>query len=132
MSSTVPIVSLGGALLVSIQEDLTDNVAEELQDRLMQTVGKRNPHGVLIDVTTLEIIDTFIGRILGTIAASLRVMGVDAVLVGVRPAVAITLVELGMTLPGVKTALTAERGLALLAADHDPPGAGLPDTSQPS
>ena len=119
----IPIVRLGRMLLVSIQVDMHDRLAVALQDDLTARIADTAAAGVLLDIAGLDLVDSFIGRVIGTIAATARVLGADTVVVGMRPAVAITLVELGLSLPGVRTALTVERGLALLggeAADARP------------
>ena len=110
----IPILTVDSFLLVSIQVELHDELAIGLQDDLSQKLIKANSHGVLIDISALEIIDTYIGRMLSQISAIVGIMDAEMVLVGMRPAVAITLVELGMTMPGVRTALNVEKGLALL------------------
>jgi rsbT antagonist protein RsbS len=112
----IPILKMGGLLLVSIQVDMHDRLAMQLQDDLMSRISDTGAHGVLIDISALEMVDSFIGRMLGNIAAMSRVLDAETVVVGMRPAVAITLVELGMSLPGVRTALDVERGMALLAS----------------
>ena len=110
----IPILKMGEYLVVSIQVDMHDRLAMQLQDDLTTRIAQTTAKGVLIDISALEIVDSFIGRMLGNIAAMSRVLDADTVVVGMRPAVAITLVELGLSLPGVRTALTVERGLALL------------------
>jgi rsbT antagonist protein RsbS len=112
----IPILKMGGLLLVSIQVDMHDRLALQLQDDLMSRISETGAHGVLIDISALEMVDSFIGRMLGNIAAMSRVLDAETVVVGMRPAVAITLVELGMSLPGVRTALDVERGMTLLAS----------------
>ena len=112
----IPILKLGDCLLVSIQVDMHDRLALQLQDDLTGRIAETSAHGVLIDISALEMVDSFIGRMLGNIAAMSRVLDADTVVVGMRPAVAITLVELGMSLPGVRTALNVEKGMELLAA----------------
>jgi rsbT antagonist protein RsbS len=112
----IPILRMGRYLLVTIQVDMHDRLALTLQDDLTNRIAETGARGVLIDISTLELVDSFIGRIIGTIASMARVLDAETVLVGMRPAVAITLVELGMTLPGVRTALNVERGMALLEA----------------
>jgi rsbT antagonist protein RsbS len=110
----IPIIKMGEFLLVSIQVDMHDRLAMTLQDDLTTSVVKNRARGVLIDISSLEIVDSFIGRMLGNIAAMSRVLDAETVVVGMRPAVAITLVELGMSLPGVRTALTVERAMDML------------------
>jgi rsbT antagonist protein RsbS len=112
----IPILKMGDLLLVSIQVDMHDRLALQLQDDLTQRVADTGARGVLIDISALEMVDSFIGRMLGNIAAMARVLDADTVVVGMRPAVAITLVELGMSLAGVRTALDVERGMDLLSA----------------
>jgi rsbT antagonist protein RsbS len=112
----IPILKLGECLLVSIQVDMHDRLAMQLQDDLTSRIAATAAQGVLIDISGLEMVDSFIGRMLGNIAAMSRVLDAETVVVGMRPAVAITLVELGMSLPGVRTALNVERGMALLSA----------------
>src|SRR5215203_5177044 len=105
---------MGRFLLVTIQVDMHDRLAMTLQDDLTARITETGARGVLIDISSLELVDSFIGRIIGTIASMARVLDAETVVVGMRPAVAITLVELGMALPGVRTALNVERGMALL------------------
>jgi rsbT antagonist protein RsbS len=112
----IPILKLGECLLVSIQVDMHDRLAMQLQDDLTSRIAATAARGVLIDISGLEMVDSFIGRTLGNIAAMSRVLDAETVVVGMRPAVAITLVELGMSLPGVRTALNVERGMDLLSA----------------
>ncbi|MGE5835353.1 MAG: STAS domain-containing protein [Acidobacteriota bacterium] len=111
----IPILKMGELLLVSIQVDMHDRLAMQLQDDLTSQIAATGARGVLIDISSLEMVDSFIGRMIANIAAMSRVLDADTVVVGMRPAVAITLVELGMSLPGVRTALDVERGMALLA-----------------
>ena len=110
----IPILKVGDCLLVTIQVDMHDELAMSLQQDLTAQIGKHASRGVLIDISSLEIVDSFIGRMLANIAAMSRVLGAQTVLTGMQPAVAITLVELGMALPGIKTALNVERGMELL------------------
>ncbi len=110
----IPILKLGDVLLVSIQVDMHDQLAQALEEDLTSAIVRAGAKGVLIDISALEVIDSFIGRMLDTIAAVSRVLDAETVVVGMRPAVAITLVELGLELGGVKTALNVERGMALL------------------
>jgi len=115
----IPILKMGEFLLVSIQVDMHDRLALQLQDDLTERIAATSARGVLIDISSLEMVDSFIGRMLGNIAAMSRVLDAQTVLVGMRPAVAITLVELGMSLPGVRTALNVERGMDLLSSSAD-------------
>jgi rsbT antagonist protein RsbS len=112
----IPILRMADYLLVTIQVDIHDRLALTLQDDLANAVVKHGARGVLIDISGLEIVDSFIGRVIGDIAAVTRVLDAETVVVGMRPAVAITLVELGVALPGVRTALNVERGMAMLRA----------------
>jgi rsbT antagonist protein RsbS len=111
----IPILKLGRALLVTIQVDMHDRLAMALEEDLTLRIVETGARGVLIDISALEIVDSFIGRMLDNIAGVSRILDADTVLVGMQPAVAITLVELGLTLPGVKTALNVERGMALIS-----------------
>ena len=115
----IPILKIRGFLLVSIQVDMHDQLAMQLQDDLTARIAETGARGVLIDISGLEMVDSFIGRMLGNIAAMSRVLDAQTVVVGMRPAVAITLVELGMSLPRVRTALDVERGMELLSASID-------------
>ncbi len=110
----IPILKMGEYLLVTIQVDMHDRLATTLQDDLTARIVSARARGVLIDISALEIVDSFIGRMLGDIAAMSRVLDAETVVVGMRPAVAITLVELGLSLSGVRTALNVERGMELL------------------
>lgn len=112
----IPILRMGQVLLVTIQVDMHDQLAVSLQDDLTAKIVATNARGVLIDISALEVVDSFIGRILGSIATMSRVLDAQTVVVGMQPAVAITLVELGMSLPGIRTALNVERGMSLLQA----------------
>lgn len=112
----IPILRMGQYLLVTIQVDMHDRLAIQLQDDLTTRISETGARGVLIDISSLEIVDSFIGRMLANIAAMSRVLDAATVVVGMQPAVAITLVELGLSLPGVRTALNVERGMALLEA----------------
>src|SRR6201986_4277615 len=117
----IPILRIGDTLLVSIQVDMHDRLALALQDDLTGEIVETRARGVMIDISALEIVDSFIGRMLNNIAAMSRILDAVTVVVGMRPAVAITLVELGLTLGGVRTALNVDRGLALirkLIGDH--------------
>jgi rsbT antagonist protein RsbS len=110
----VSILQLGDALLVSIQVDLQDDTVIALQEDLAERIVATGANGVVIDISAVEIVDSFIGRMFASIAALSRVLDAETVVVGMRPAVAITLVELGLSLPGVRTALDLEKGLAIL------------------
>lgn len=110
----IPILRMGHFLLVTIQVDLYDQLAENLESDLVQMVKKTNARGVLIDVSAVTIIDSFMGRILGNIATMSKIMDAETVVVGMQPAVAITLVELGLPMKGVHSALNVERGMELL------------------
>lgn len=112
----IPILRIGDILLVSIQVDLQDHVAIALQEDLAERIVESSANGVLIDISALEIVDSFIGRMINTIASVSRVLDAETVVVGMSPAVAITLVELGLSLTGVRTALDVDRGLAMLNA----------------
>jgi rsbT antagonist protein RsbS len=113
----VPILKIGKTLFVSIQIDLQDDSVLQLQDDLANELAATGATGVIIDITAVEIVDSFIGRMLATIGSISRMFDAETVLVGMRPAVAITLVELGLSLEGVRTALNAEKGLRLLAGN---------------
>ena len=115
----IPILKMGRLLLVSIQVDMHDQLAMTLQDDLTDRIVKTRARGVLIDISSLEVVDSFIGRMLGNIAAMSRVLDAQTVVVGMRPAVAITLVELGMSLSGVRTALNVERAMEMLQGAAD-------------
>jgi rsbT antagonist protein RsbS len=110
----VPILKLGDCLLVTVQVDMHDQLAMTLQDDLTNRIVDTKARGVLIDISALEMVDSFIGRMLGNIAAMSRILDARTVVVGMQPAVAITLVELGLSLPGIRTALNVDAGLALL------------------
>jgi rsbT antagonist protein RsbS len=112
----VPVLTLGDVLLVSIQVDLEDQLALRLQEDLAEKIVSVGAHGVIIDITALDIVDSFVGRMLATVASVSRVLDAETVVVGMRPAVAITLVELGLPLRGIRTALNVEFGLRLLRA----------------
>ena len=110
----IPILKMGQFLLVTIQVDMHDRLAMALQDDLTQTISQTEARGVLIDISSLEIVDSFIGRMLANIASMARVLDAETVVVGMQPAVAITLVELGLSLKGVRTALNVDAGMELL------------------
>ena len=110
----IPILKLRDLLLVTIQVDMHDRLAMQLQDELTAKISETGARGVLIDISSLDIVDSFIGRMIANIAAMARVLDATTVVVGMQPAVAITLVELGLTLPGVRTALNVDKGMALL------------------
>jgi rsbT antagonist protein RsbS len=112
----IPILKMGEYLLVTIQVDMHDRLAMTLQDDLTAKIVSSRAKGVLIDISALEMVDSFIGRMLGDTAAMSRILDAETVVVGMRPAVAITLVELGLSLSGVRTALNVERGMDLLRA----------------
>ena len=112
----IPILKMGEFLIVTIQVDMHDRLALTLQDDLTTRIAETGARGVLIDISSLDMVDSFIGRMLGNIAGMARVLDAATVVVGMRPAVAITLVELGLSLPGIRTALDVERGMDLLRA----------------
>ena len=113
----IPILRMGEFLLVTIQVDMHDRLAMTLQEDLTALIERTGAKGVLIDISALEMVDSFIGRMIANISSMSRILDASTVLVGMRPAVAITLVELGLSLPGVQTALTVERGMERLRAD---------------
>jgi rsbT antagonist protein RsbS len=115
----IPILKMGVYLLVTIQVDMHDRLAMALQDDLTARIVQHRAKAVLIDISALEMVDSFIGRMIGNIAAMSSVLDAETVVVGMRPAVAITLVELGLPLKGVRTALSVEHGMALLRAQLD-------------
>lgn len=110
----IPILKMGSFLLVTIQVDMHDQLALTLQDDLTARIVRDRAAGVLIDISALDIVDSFIGRMLGNIAGMARILDAETVVVGMQPSVAITLVELGLSLPGIRTALNVERGMELL------------------
>jgi rsbT antagonist protein RsbS len=120
----IPILRMGPFLLITIQVDMHDKLAMQLQDDVTERISDWGSAGVLIDISSLEIVDSFIGRKLANIAAMSRVLGAETVVVGMQPAVAITLVELGMSLPGVRTALNVESGMELLNTSLGRPQSG--------
>lgn len=115
----IPILQMGDLLLVTIQVDMHDQLALTLQDDLSDRIQRTSARGVLIDISALDIVDSFIGRMISTISSMGRIMDATTVVVGMQPAVAITLVELGLTLDGVRTALNVERGMQLLRQNPD-------------
>jgi len=110
----IPILKMGRFLLVTVQVDMHDQLALQLQDDLTTRIVSARARGVLIDISSLEVVDSFIGRMISNIAAMARVLDAETVVVGIQPAVAITLVELGLSLEGVRTALNVDRGMAML------------------
>jgi rsbT antagonist protein RsbS len=121
----IPILRMGEYLLVTIQIDMHDQLALKLQDDLSNAIQKNASRGVLIDISSLEMVDSFIGRMVADISGMGKILGAETILVGMQPAVAITLVELGLSLPGVATALNVERGMALLRRKIDADGADV-------
>lgn len=115
----IPILRMGPFLLVTIQVEMDDRIAIQLQEDLTAMIDKTHARGVLIDISSLEVVDSFIGRMIGNISAMSRILDAGTVVVGMQPAVAITLVELGLRLEGVMTALNVERGMAILTAPQD-------------
>ncbi|GGK39800.1 anti-sigma factor antagonist [Pilimelia terevasa] len=115
----VPVLKLGDVLLVSIQVDLADKTTVQLEEDLSERIVATGARGVIIDISALDIVDSFVGRMLATIAAISRVLDAETVVVGMRPAVAITLVELGLSLHGIQTALNVERALEVLSRARD-------------
>jgi len=114
MIERIPILRIGKFLLITIQVDMHDQLAMTLQDDLTVAIEKTGARGVLLDISTLDVVDSFIGRMISNISAVSSLLSAQTVVVGMQPAVAITLVELGLELPGVHTALNAERGMAML------------------
>jgi rsbT antagonist protein RsbS len=110
----IPILQMGKFLLVTIQVDMHDRLALTLQDDLTEQIVKHKAKGVLIDISTLEMVDSFIGRMLGSIAGMARLLDAETVVVGMQPSVAITLVELGLSMQGIRTALDVEKGMTAL------------------
>ncbi|MGW0613118.1 STAS domain-containing protein [Streptomyces sp. NPDC002788] len=127
----VPVLRLGDILLVTLQGDLHDSSAQQLQEDLAQTISRTGVHGVLIDISGVEIVDSFLGRVLAEIAAQAKLLAARTVVAGMRPAVAITLVELGLTLPGLSTALSTEAGMELLSRRTPVARAGGPRQESP-
>jgi len=128
IAQRIPILRIGTLLLVSIQVDMDDQTAVLLQDDLSAAIVKAGARGVMIDISALDVVDSFIGRILGMIAAMSRILDAQTVVVGMQPSVAITLVELGLSLNGVRTALNIERGMEILRAVGDE-GTDVADSS---
>jgi rsbT antagonist protein RsbS len=114
----IPILKMGEFLLVTIQVDMHDRIVMTLQEDLTEKIVKARSRGVLIDISALEVVDSFIGRMLANIAGMAKLLDADTVLVGMQPAVAITLVELGLSLSGMRTALNVERGMSLLRSSN--------------
>ena len=110
----IPILRMGRFLLVTIQVDMDDRLADTLQGDLTSRIAETGARGVLIDISSVDLVDSFIGRMLANVAAMARVLDAETVVVGMQPAVAITLVELGLSLPGIRTALNVDRGMKLL------------------
>ncbi len=121
----IPILRMGEFLLVTIQVDMHDRLALRLQDDLSNAILRHASHGVLIDISSLEMVDSFIGRMVSDISGMAKILGAETVLVGMQPAVAITLVELGLSLTGVATALNVERGMNLLRRKIESDGADV-------
>ena len=123
----IPILRMGEFLVASIQVDMHDRLAITLQDDLTDRIVATGARGVLIDISTLDMVDSFIGRMIGNIAGMSRILDAETVVVGMQPAVAITLVELGLTLSGVRTALDVEKGMELLRQGHSSSTRGVRD-----
>jgi rsbT antagonist protein RsbS len=115
----IPLLKIGDFLLVTVQVDMHDRLAVALQDDLTERIVTSRAKGVLIDISALDIVDSFIGRMLGNIAGMARILDAETVVVGMQPSVAITLVELGLSLPGIRTALNIDRGMDLLRAANE-------------
>lgn len=124
MTATVPIIKVHDTLIATVSEDLTDEEALDFQAVLNATIERSGASGVLIDVSLVLTIDSFLGRLLFEIARGARLLGAETVVAGMQPQVAMTLVELGLSLDGIHTVLTAERGLTLLAHTHTEDGLG--------
>ena len=125
----IPILRMGRFLLVTIQVDMHDRLVTTLQDDLTTMIAASGAHGVLIDISSLDMVDSFIGRMISNIAGMSRVLDAEPVVVGMRPAVAITLVELGLSLKGVRTSLNIERGMELLRSRIDARGRDVAGSS---
>lgn len=123
----IPILKMGRFLLVTIQVDLYDRLALDLEENIIRAITRHAAQGVLIDISAVSIIDSFMGRIFSNIARMARVLDAETVVVGMQPAVAITLVELGLPLTGIHTALNVEKGMELLNRKTDPNGNALTD-----
>ena len=130
----IPILRMGRFLLVTVQVDMHDQIVQNLQDDLTERIAKHGARGVLLDISALEIVDSFIGRMIGNLAGMSRILDAHTVVCGMQPAVAITLVELGLSLNGVRTALNVEKGMKLLTdaiAEDDPEGLFADDDERP-
>src|SRR6185295_5405107 len=130
MAERIPILRIGEFLLVTIQGDMHDQLALTLQNDLTERIEKDNARGVLMDISGLDMVDSFIARMIANISGMSRIMDAQTVVVGMQPAVAITLVELGLTLPGVKMAMNAERGMEMLRAARAGEGVTLHDEQE--
>ncbi|HEX5549675.1 MAG TPA: STAS domain-containing protein [Nitrospira sp.] len=122
----IPILKMGPYLLVTIQVDMHDRIAMTLQDELTERIASERARGVLLDISSVDVVDSFIGRMIGNIASMSRVLDAETVVVGMRPAVAITLVELGLALPNIRTALNVDAGMTLLKSARKMSGNGRP------
>jgi rsbT antagonist protein RsbS len=120
----VPVLRIGDVLLVTLQGDLHDSTAQQLQQDLAETISRTGVRSVLIDISGVEIVDSFLGRVLAEIAAQAKLLAARTVVAGMRPAVAITMVELGLTLPGLRTALSTEAAMELLTRHSPTPRSG--------
>lgn len=118
--SSSPIVTITGCVIVAIRDDLDDSAVMALQNQLVEEIDRKKAHGVIIDISALEIVDTFTGRMLAAMAEMSHVLNARTILVGMRPAVAMTLVELGMTLDRIETALTADRAMMMISGKQRP------------